>query len=104
MEIIPEEIKMKIILDPTLLLRQKNGWDKIHYNIKHSSLYLKKTWSHYISSELVYESILRANTIVYFTYGKTFTWLKKIKDKTGYYYCPSYLLSSLVQEQRQQII
>lgn len=52
----------------------------------------------------MYETILHANTIVYFTYGKTFTWLNKIKDKAGYYYCPSYLLSSLVQEQRQQII
>ena len=41
MEIIPEEIKMKIILDATLLLKQKNGWDKIHYNIRKSSLYLK---------------------------------------------------------------
>jgi hypothetical protein len=100
MEIIPEEIKMKIILDATLLVRQKNGWDKIHYNIKHSSLYLKKTQNRYVSCDIVYENILRANTIVYFTYEKTFTWLKKIKDKSIYYYCPSYLYS---REHRQQI-
>lgn len=95
MEFIPEEIKIKIILDAILLLKQKNGWNKIHYNIKHSSLYLKKTQSRYIHCDVVYENILRAKTIVYFTYGRTFTWLKKIKDKSIYYYTPSYILDSI---------
>ena len=48
---------------------------------------------------MVYENILRANTIVYFANGKTFTWLKKGKAYYGktdiykymYYYKPKYM-------------
>ena len=96
MDKIPEELKIKIMIDSILLLKKKNGWCNVHYNIKKSSLYLKKThYNRYISNDMMYETILRANTVVYFVWGKTFTWLRKappnssdINIKEVYYYDP----------------
>lgn len=100
MERIPESLRMKMMVDSILLLKNQNGWNKIHYNIKKSPLYLIKTYCNTdIDSEMVYENILRANTIVYFVNGKTFTWLKKGKAYYGktdiykdvYYHKPKYM-------------
>ena len=100
MDTIPEELRTNMMINSILLLKQKNGWDKVHYNIKKSSLYLKKThFNRYISNEMTYETILRANTDVYFVNGKTFTWLRKaplnsrdINFKDVYYYKPNYMI------------
>ena len=86
--------RMKMMIDSILLLKQNNGWDKVHHNIRHSSLYLKKTFRDIIPSDMIYETILRANTTVFFAQGKTFTWLKRVRDwneRNVYYYCPPYL-------------
>ena len=100
MERIPYSLRMKMMVDSILLLKNQNGWNKIHYNIKKSPLYLIKTYCNTdIDSEMVYENILRANTIVYFVNGKTFTWLKKGKAYYGktdiykdvYYHKPKYM-------------
>ena len=53
MDKIPEELKIKIMIDSILLLKKKNGWCNVHYNIKKSSLYLKKThYNRYISNDI----------------------------------------------------
>ena len=44
-------------------------------------LYLKKTFRDIIPSDMIYETILRANTTVFFAQGKTFTWLKRVRDR-----------------------
>ena len=100
MDRIPETLRIKMMIDAISLLKKRNGWDKIHYNIKKSSLYLKKSlYSRYIPRDMLYEIILRANTTVYFVNGKTFTWLKKGKAYYGktdiykdvYYHKPKYM-------------
>ena len=94
MERIPYSLRMKMMIDSILLLKLQTGWDKIHYNIRKSSLYLKKTSSLFIPYDMIYEHVLRANTMVYFKNGKTFTWLKTMKTNPNtYYYCPSYMNS-----------
>ena len=105
MDRIPETLRIKMMIDAISLLKKRNGWDKIHYNIKKSSLYLKKSlYSRYIPRDMLYEIILRANTTVYFVNGKTFTWLKRSNQsgigkfkpyKDVYYYKPSYCKSIL---------
>jgi hypothetical protein len=100
MDTLPEELRKNMMINSILLLKKKNGWGKVHYNIKKSSLYLKKThYNKYISNDMMYETILRANTVVYFVWGKTFTWLKKappnscnINIKDIYYYKPNYMI------------
>ena len=99
MDNIPHNIRIQMMIDSILLLKQQNGWDTIHYTIKNRSLYLKKTTKTKISCDIVYETILRANTLIYFVNGKTYTWLKKMKElpkhlKTYdevYYYLPRYM-------------
>ena len=94
MDKIPDNFRMKMMLDAIILLKVQQGWNLVHYNITKSSLYLKKTTNRLLHPDMFYEHILRANTVVYFTYGKTFTWLKKLKSKPNvYYYCPSYIHS-----------
>ena len=105
MDRIPETLRIKMMIYAISLLNKRNGWDKIHYNIKKSPLYLKKSlYSRYIPRDMLYEIILRANTTVYFVNGKTFTWLKRSKRsgigrfkswENVYYYQPSYCKSIL---------
>ena len=99
MDIIPHNIRIQMMIDSILLLKQQNGWDTIHYTIKNRSLYLKKTTNTKVSCDIVYETILRANTVIYFVNGKTYTWLKKMKElpkhlntyEEVYYYLPRYM-------------
>tara|TARA_B100001758_G_scaffold245764_1_gene259422 strand:+ start:6056 stop:6367 length:312 start_codon:yes stop_codon:yes gene_type:complete len=89
---IPNNLRMKMMVDAIVLLKMRNGWTQIHHNIKKSSLYLKKTTTIIIPHSMNYEHILRANTTIYFTYGKTFTWLKQKKSNPNiYYYSPPYI-------------
>tara|TARA_E500000178_G_scaffold353884_1_gene421028 strand:- start:2153 stop:2488 length:336 start_codon:yes stop_codon:yes gene_type:complete len=92
MDKIPDYLRMKMMVDAVILLKDQLGWNLVHYNITKSSLYLKKTTNLLLPRDMVYESILRANTLVYFAYGKTFTWLKQSKHKPDlYYYSPQYI-------------
>ena len=90
MDKIPLHLRMKMMVDAVILLKFQQGWDLVHYNIIKSSLYLKKTTNKILPRDMIYESIIRANTSVYFTNGKTFTWLKKMNSNL-YYYCPQYI-------------
>ena len=95
MDIIPHNFRMKMMVDAIILLKVQQGWGLVHYNITKSSLYLKKTTNLLLPRDMFYENILRANTLVYFTYGKTFTWLKRMETNPKvYYYCPQELLST----------
>ena len=90
MDKIPHNLRMKMMVDAVILLKVQRGWDLVHYNIIKSSLYLKKTTNKLLPRDMIYESIIRANTSVYFTNGKTFTWLKRLNSDL-YYYCPQYI-------------
>ena len=83
-----------------VLLFRKGNYEQAKDLLKKSSLYLKKThYNRYISNDMTYETILRANTDVYFVNGKTFTWLRKappnsrgINFKDVYYYKPQHMI------------
>ena len=89
MEHIPHNLRMKMMVDAIVGQKAQKGWKDIHYNIRKSSLYLKKTFNLFIPPDIMYENILRANTTVYFKNGKIFTWLKKMNNM--YYYQPAYM-------------
>lgn len=92
MNFIPEPLRFKMMTDAIILNKNIMGWREIHNTILFKSLYLKKTTTPYFDCSLIYEHILRANTTVYFTNGKTFTWLKQMSDNPKmYFYRPSYM-------------
>ena len=96
MDLIPEHLRRTMTVDAIVLKKKTMGWGKIHYNIRVSSLYLKKTYTRYIPSDMMYENILRANTSVYFVNGKTFTWLRQFKHNPNmYYYAPRWFCSEV---------
>lgn len=96
MDLIPEHLRITMMADAIVLKKKTMGWDNIHYNIRYSSLYLKKTYTRHIPTDIIYETILRANTVVFFANGKTFTWLRKFKCKPNmYYYAPRWFCSEV---------
>lgn len=92
MEFIPEQFRFQMMIDTIILQKNNLGWREIHDSLLFSSLYLKKTTSPYVECSMMYEYILRANTMVYFTNGKTFTWLRQMSHSPSiYFYRPLYM-------------
>ena len=91
MDRIPEVLRYKMMINAIVLKRTQRGWNKVHYNILHSPLYLKKT-QHVYTDAFRYHSIIRAAYSLYFMKGKVYTWLKQMKNNPMmYYYQPKYV-------------
>lgn len=89
---LPLFLQLKIYLDTIYLKKIDQGWGAVHHNIKHATLYLKKTFNHHISWNVKYEHISRLNTTMYIMGKNTFTWFKKMKTSPClYYYFPKHV-------------
>lgn len=85
MEYIPYHIRFKLSIDTIILQKIKNGWDKIHEDIKKYPLYLIKT--HFVYDDMFYFNyIIRINTMKMFMNKKKYTWLRRMKENPIIYY------------------
>ena len=78
MEHIPFHLRIQMSIESIVLHKKKIGWNKIHHDIRSSTLYIKQTPYIYDSS-IHYETILRINTSVYFQNHRKYIWLKNAK-------------------------
>ncbi len=91
---LPLNLQFKIFIDTIYLKKMEQGWDEVHHKIKHTPLYLKKTFNTFISSDVKYNCITRLNTVMYTMGKKTYTWFSKMK--THPYLC--YYIPKFIQE------
>jgi hypothetical protein len=58
MTLLPENLIEFIILHCILLKRKENGWEKIHFQLKNSKIFLKQT-GHVFDNSLEFEIAIR---------------------------------------------
>ena len=85
MNILPEVLQIKILIDSILLTRNEKGWNKIHYTIIKEELHLKKTI--FIFKENVeFEKIIRLDRRLVYENNKRYIWLSQLIGKKNIYF------------------
>ncbi len=85
MNILPEVLQIKILIDSILLTRNEKGWNKIHHTIVKEELHLKKTI--FIFKENVkFEKIIRLDRRLVYENNKRYIWLTQLVGKKNIYF------------------
>lgn len=84
---IPDELKESIILNSIVLQKCINGWNKIHFQLKNSKTFLKKT-NYVFDRTLKYENVIRMPCVCLydvFSMDETGNYLDDMCDEIMYW-------------------